>query len=62
MFSSVYSSLQPRVRDAKGTHNLVFNAIGLAPGTHHKGIIEGEDSDDINAFALDFLQGLDVSW
>lgn len=48
-----------RVRQEK---NIVSpNVIGLSPGSHHVGIVEGYHSNDIHAFSFQCTDILDVS-
>jgi len=35
---------------------LVLDAVGLAPGGHDEGVVEGDDGDGIDALGLDLLE------
>jgi hypothetical protein len=41
---------------------IVFNSIGLPPGAHNPCVIVRNDSHNINAFCLEFVQILNVAW
>lgn len=43
------------------TYNgVVSHAIGLGPARHDKGIVEGDDDDQVNALGLNLVDGLGV--
>jgi hypothetical protein len=45
----------------RSTYNvIVLNLVSLTPGTHDKGIVHRDDSDDLNTLLLQLRQLLDV--
>lgn len=46
----------------RNTHDVVSaHLVGFAPGTHDKGIVESNDSDNINALLAELGKVFDVS-
>jgi hypothetical protein len=45
------------------TYNVItLDLVDLAPRIHDPAVVGGDDSDDIDAFALELVDLLDVGW